>query len=370
MDTITGAEPSRMPIQALLGDAETLYALAKDKTSDARAQLSRKISSILENELTLRESEMVADVLIALIVQAEKDLRKTIAQQLSVMDNVPLRLILQLANDEIDVATPILEKSKVLSDYDLIFIIKSKPAAYWQAIAARHSMTDPVLNALAETRDFNTALVLAKNQNIHLTEEALTILSDLAQESDVLAVPLLKRDDVTADIAEKLYEFVGEEIKQYISENFFALDLTAVNEVVDRSVAEFKQPARATEFMPDDYMIKAAETFKSKGGLDVRLMIETLRRGHMRSFVAQLSVYADLPVHVIAEILTQTSGQGLAIIARAYDISRNDFISMFSLTCKIWNHGYLVSTEDIKSAIQYFEKITPDMAHEIIEKSH
>lgn len=352
---------------ALLGDTQKLYNLARDKGSAARIELSRTIGHILETDVSPRESELIADVLIQLIQQAESDLRQAVSEQVSVLNNVPLRLVLQLANDDIEIATPVLKKSAVLGDLDLMYIIKAKTSEYWQAIATRENISDALIDVLADTDDLDTALVLVDNMNITLTDHALTALSDIAQSSEALALPLLRRDDVASDVAARLYQYVGQEIKSFISQNYDLDVQDSISEAVDRSVAEFTAPVTPKNFMPDGYMINAAQKFKEQGVLNVKLMVSTLRRGHMRSFVAQFSVYIDVPAETIGHILSQTHGQGLAIAAKAFGIDRQDFLSIFMLTSKIWNHGRLVDPHDIKSAIEYYNRATPEMALDIMK---
>src|SRR6056297_122186 len=126
----------------------------------------------------------MADVMISLMRQAEIDLREALAERLAVLDNVPLRLVLQLSNDEIDVARPVLKQSPVLSDMDLIYIMKSKGPEYWQAIAQREHMSNQIMNLLSDTRDVETGIALVENEKITLTEHTLNVLSEVAQNSD------------------------------------------------------------------------------------------------------------------------------------------------------------------------------------------
>lgn len=355
---------------ALLGDTRELYELARDKSPEARLELSHTIGCILEADVTTREGELVADVLIKLMRQAECDLRQAVSEQISLLNNVPLRLVLQLANDDIEIAKPMLKNSQVLGDIDLMYIVKAKTSEYWQAIATRESISDGLIDVLADTNDLDTALVMVDNMNITLTEHALVALSDIAQNSEILALPLLRRDDVAGDVAARLYQYVGQEIKAFISDNYDLDTQNAVSEVLDRSVDEFSTPVTPDSFMPDEYMINAAQGFKQQGTLNVPLMLSTLRRGHMRSFVAQFSVYVDVPTEIIGQILSQTHGQGLAIAAKASGLEKQDFLSIFMLTNKIWNHGRLVDPHDIKSAIGYYNRATPEMARSILKGKH
>lgn len=357
------------PLLVRLYDSHKLYGLAKDKKPLARVELTSAVSDLLEMNLSTRESELVADVLIELIRQAEKDLREALAERLSVLDNVPLRLILKIANDDIDIARPVLKNSSILGDLDLIYIIKSKSPQYWQAIAARESMSSQVVNILADTRDLDTAITLAENKNIALTEHAVVVLSDMAQGSEKLAAPLLRRDEITDEIASRLYQFVGQEVKKFITENY-QIESGLLIDTVDDVVLELVGAAEdLSEFMPTANMLKAAERFKEKGLLTVQLMLGTLRRGQISSFVAQFSKFTGLDVRTVSEILMQPNGQGLAVACKAYDVLKPDFVSIYLLTNRVRNRGKMVDMGDMTRAVNYFNRIKPEVARNIISNS-
>ncbi len=356
------------PLLVRLYDSQKLYGLAKDKKPLARAELTTAVSQLLEMQLSPRETELVADVLIALMRQAETDLRQALAERLSIMDNVPLRVILQIANDTIDIASPVLRNSPVLSDMDLIYIIKSKSAQYWQAIAARRSLSEHLVNLLADTRDFDTAMVLAENMNIKLNERAMTVLSDLAQGKDQLASPLLRRDEITNDIAASMYKLAGQGIRQYILDNF-DVGTDALIDTVDEVILEFMEVTEATNFVPTSSMVKNAERFKEKGLLTVNAMLQTLKRGQVQSFTAQFAEFTGMSISTVSDILNQPSGQGLAVACKAFNIAKTDFISIFLLTNRFRNQGKMVDMKDMNRAIYYFDNIKMEVAQGIMENS-
>ena len=356
------------PLLVRLYDSQKLHNLAKDKQPMARAQLVTAVSDLMEMKLSPRENELVADVLVALVRQDELDLRQALAERLSVIESVPLRVILQIANDSIEVAASVLRNSPVLGDMDLAYIIKSKDASYWPAIAERQALSDPVQTMLAETKDFDTAVALAENMSIKLTERTVTILSDLAQGKDTLAMPLLRRDEVSSDIAAKLYKFAGQEIKQYILENF-DVDSSVVRNVLDEITLEFIDSSDVNEFAPTPAMTKSAERFAEKGILTASLMLGSLKRGHIQSFIAQFSRFTGLAQETIIDVLLQPTGQGLAVACRAYKISKPDFISIYLLTNKVRSPGKMVDIREMTRAIQYYDQIKYEMAKEIMDNS-
>lgn len=356
------------PLLVRLHDTQKLYALAKDKQPLARVELISIITTLFDMDLSVRESELVADVLIVLMRQAEQDLRRALSEKLSTMDNVPLRLILQISNDEIDIAAPVLRQSSILGELDLIYIIKSKDSRYWREIAARRELSDQVMNILADTRDFGTALALVKNEGIKLTEHTLSVLADLAHESEAIAAPLLRRNEVPREIAANLYRFVGEELKQYIVEHH-GVEARALTEAIDEIVLEFVDVAEEEQFAPPPSTLKMAERLKQKGLLNVNTMLGMLKRGQMQSFVAMFTEYTGLSADTTVSILRQSSGQGLAVTCRAFDISKQEFISLYLLSNRLRNGGRMVDLKDITRAISYYDRIQPAIAKSIIGNS-
>lgn len=357
------------PLLVRLYDSHRLYGLAKDKKPLARAELTTVVSDLLQMNLSIRESELVADVLIELVRQAEKELREALAERLSILDNVPLRLILKIANDDIEIARPVLKNSPVLGDLDLIYIIKSKSTEYWQAIATRSTLSDQVINILADTRDIDTAIAMAENKNIKLSERAAVILSDMAQDSETLAAPLLRREEIGNEIASKLYKFVGQELKKFITQNY-QIESSLLIDTVNDVVLELTEAAQETgEFVPTANMLKAADRFKEKGLLTTQLMLGTLRRGQVQSFVAQFSKFTGLSTKTVEEVLTQPNGQGLAVACKAFGILKADFISIYLLTNRVRNRGRMVDMNDMTRAVNYYNRIKADVARNIMTNS-
>ena len=152
-----------VPMLVKLHDSHQLYDLARDKKPMAQEELSSAVAELLDMETSERERELIADVLISLMRQAEKDLKMALADKLSRIDHIPLRLALHIANAEIEVASPVLKNSMALGDMDLVYIIHSKPSSYWRMIAQRKVMSDQLISSLVDTKDNATVQCLLEN---------------------------------------------------------------------------------------------------------------------------------------------------------------------------------------------------------------
>lgn len=377
------------PVLARLNAAYALYRDSRDKRPMARMQLTGVVSDLMALNLTAHEIEMVADVLIALARQAEVDLRKAMAERLSALDNVPVRLVMQMANDEIAVARPVLKASPVLGEAELTEIIATKGPAHWQVIAQRAHLPEAVIDRLADTRDHPTAQALAENIEIMLTQHAVGVLADMAQSSEVLAMPLLRRAEVPDAVASQLYRHVGHTLKKFILKNY-EVDTDALMETLDDVVLEFVERAESRKgavprerpvhvptfaapgeraFMPTGAMVRAAGQFRAKGLLTIQLMLNTLRRGQMASFVAQLAGYCGLEPEDVLEILHQSRGRALAVVCRAAGIGRADFISLYLLTNTVRSSVQTVDLPHLSAAVGVYERTGPDMARQIVAQS-
>lgn len=371
MDLNVLDQSSKMtPLLVKLYDSQKLDSLSKDEQPAARAELTAAVTELLEMDLSPREGELVADVLISLMRQAERDMRQVLAERLAIMDDVPLRLVLQMANDDIEVAGSVLSKNTVLSDLDLIYIIKGKGADHWKHIAKRPEMSDQIINILVDTGEKATVQNLVENQKITLTEYAIDVAADMACKDQVLAKPLLQREEVSEDIAKRIYQHVGQALKTHIIESY-ALEMDgSVADLVDDVIDEFVEAAGDLKYIiPSSSMLSAAERHMEKGLLTVKMMIGSLRRGQIQAFIAQFSQFTGMSPETVAEVLTQSSGQGLAVTCRAFDVAKADFMSIFLLTNRIRSEGKMVDLKDMEKAMSYFTRVDGKVAKDIVKNS-
>lgn len=358
--------PDAAPFLVRLYDSHRYYSLACEDRPQARADLTEAVAHLLQQNLGAREGELVADVLITLLRQAEMDLRCALAERLAAMDTVPLRLVLNLANDEIAVAAPVLRDSPVLSDLDLIYIVKSHGAEHWRSIAARDGLGDDLIDLLAEKRDISTAIILSENQRITLTSFAMNVMSSMAGESESLARPLLARAELPVDIARKLYNHVSPALKTYIAQHFEGALPADVKGAVDDLFLEFGDEADADPFTPSDESMKAAKQMAAVDHLNMTAIMDTLRRGQIKSYIAMMSVYTHLPVAAIRDVIEQSSGRKLAVLCRALELHKGDFSTMYLLTHRVRSRDRLVNHNELLAALSYFDRVPVDTAKKLM----
>ena len=359
------------PALVRLYDQQQILEMSQDTAPEARVELVSIITSLLEMELSPRESELVADVLISLMRQIERDLCAALAHHLAAMDAVPLRLALHMANQSIDVAAPILQHSPVFSDIDLMYIIKSKSADYWQAIAKREGLSRNLTHTLASCKDVDTALALADNQAIALDDQVLRTLIQLAQthSHEDLSYALILRDEMTQDIAKTLYRCASVAIRHHIAEHFEIPphELKAIMDQITEDVDQTLTQSRSAS-VPSDYdrYLDIARRYKQKGELTIDMMVKTLKRSQHRAFAAQLAVMLGIDLALAAQIVKQKSGKSFAISCKTLEIERNNFLALFMLLSRLRNGGKMVDASVVAKASRDYDSISDENAQTLM----
>lgn len=132
-------------------DVDTLMRLARDKSVGSRTKLADIIGDLFFGATgTLNDSEqtIMSDILRQLIQDVEISVRKHLAIQLSNQADAPHDLVIALANDESEVAYPLLLRSRVLRDQDLVAIVHHRTLEHQLAVSMRDSVSTTVSSTL------------------------------------------------------------------------------------------------------------------------------------------------------------------------------------------------------------------------------
>jgi uncharacterized protein (DUF2336 family) len=187
------------------GSIEALLRMALDRSSAGRSALAQSIADIcLEASAALNPKELALtfDILHTLIHSVEMRVRRELAQRLAPLRNVPRDLIVTLANDQIDVAYPVLVESDVLEDADLISVAQEQRASYQIAITLRANLSARVSQALVDTNNLDVIDSLMRNPEAEIEQATMEQLVEISRGTPPLRRPLLQRHDLSADLAD------------------------------------------------------------------------------------------------------------------------------------------------------------------------
>lgn len=368
IDTVKANQSKVMPMLVELYNAQQIQDLAQNNDQGSRSELLDIITELLGMELSPREGELIADVLICLMRQVERDVCVALSEKLADMENAPLRLVMHIANEAIDIARPVLSRSPVFSDMDLIYIIRAQSADYWRALATRTQMGAEAIVELAKQDDAQTAQYLADNGDITLPHEALSLLTERARVNEKLAKQLLVRSELTPDIVRTLYHGVGVALKHYIRQNFESFSDQA-DHALDEVVLDFEDVSETAEQEVAAPLSDVSAATKAVcDGVHVARMVKCLEKGQYKEFLVDFAQRTQISAENINYIISQESGQGLAVVCKAMRIERRDFVSLYLLMNRIRMKGGMVDPKNLRRATRYYDQIGRDVAEDILER--
>ncbi len=325
---------------------QKLIQLAQEQSSDGRRELLREITDLFtasQSEISETESLHFAEIVGHLISEVETDVRQHLAERLSTVDNAPHGIVTMLANDEIDVARPLLESSPVLRNADLIDIIRKRSQDHLSSVAGRDEVDESVSDALVDRGDDQVLEKLARNQGAALSRSAASKMVARSEKNPGLQEPLVTRADLPPDLVNQMYFWVSEKLREHIMAATGDLDEVGGN------------PDTTENASPAEKFIRRKILLKQ---LDPPLLVELMREGRMAEFVEGFARLTGLDNKTAQKVLSDETQQALAIACKASGIDKDHFSSLARLT----SSNGTMEAADIFEIIELYEKIPEEAA--------
>ncbi len=310
--------------------AQADWSLAADADAAVRGELARKIARLAPN-LSADEQDRLRQMTYATLALLARDqivmVRQILAEALKDVANAPPEVIRQLAHDsEIAVSGPILEFSPVLTDEDLLEIIRSAPVAgAVSAISRRGAVHETVADAIAGTDDVEAIALLLANPSAQIREETLDLLLDRAPRHEAWHGPMVRRPHLSARAATRLARFVAESLLKILDQRTDFDDATkqAVAAAVRRRVEErgsdmaaFRPNGRRSDVdAAAETPRQAAEGMHRSGHLSEAVIATALSANDIEFVVSALALRADVSIERVRKIVSTQSAKGMTALA-------------------------------------------------------
>ena len=197
--------------------AEIETALGQRSDTQRGAMLRQMTDLFLNSAGSLSEDHVAIfdDVMMRLVAHIETEALAELSAKLAPVGNAPANVIGHLSrNDNIEVSGPVLEKSNLLSDPDLIEIAQTKSQQHLAAIAGRRSISTLVTTVLIGRGDHEVALKVAGNSGAHISSNTYLSVLKRARGDEALTAAVANRRDLPQDMFEQLVHEATETVRQ------------------------------------------------------------------------------------------------------------------------------------------------------------
>lgn len=278
-----------------LSEADVQRLLA-DPSQDTRVDVAAKVAKQADVDgLSPEERALAEDIIRVLSRDAALRVRQALADQLKESQHLPRDVAVALANDVDAVSLPVLTHSMVLSDEDLIQIIRSSGEGKQAAIAARERVSAAVADAIVEADNPAAVATLVANDGAEIGEKTLQRVLDRHGDNEAIKEPMAKRGHLPVTVLERLVVAASANLREILAKR---RDLPV--ELASDLVLNTQERATATLLSPSSPAAEALELalhLHRSGRLTPSLIVRAICLGDIAFVEASFAVLGDVPVH-------------------------------------------------------------------------
>ncbi len=284
--------------------------LLSGSSPQVRAQTTAKIAAQFDAAaLSSAERAIAEDIFRALVKDTEVLVREALATHLKATPDLPHDVALALASDVDSVALPVIKFSEVLTDEDLIEILRSQEPAKQVAIAQRPDVSERVSDAVVGTGNEVAVARLIGNEGAALSENALDQVIERYQESGPVADSLARRPNLPPAISERVVAALAERLQDYLVSQH---DLSP--DVASTLILRAREHATVTLVdygSSDTELTSLIDQLDRKKGLTASLLLRALCVGDLNFFERAMAKLTELPLQNVRVLIHDKGMLGL-----------------------------------------------------------
>jgi len=288
--------------------------LMAEPSPDLRVELAGKLAADLSSHaLSAAEVKIAQEIVRILARDVEEKVRASLSRGLRHAANLPRDVARMLATDVEYVALPILADSLVLTDADLIEIVRGGGGLHQEAIASRTNLPETVSDTLITHGRESAVVVLMSNATARIADDGFDRAVTRFADSTPVKEAMVLRNKLPAAVAERLVAMVSKAFQVHLVQRHDLAPGTAANIVLTaREHAIIHLSVGASD---DDLRQMVAQMHRN-GRLTPSLILRALCTGDIGFFEAALAVRADVPLDNAQILIHEPSRRGFAALYR------------------------------------------------------
>ena len=271
----------------------------------ARAYLHSDLSS---DDLAAAEGAMIM-----LLDDPSPLVRQAMSDVFASSQKAPPVVVRALADDPFEVAPPLIERSPLLNDEDLVELVAAGKPQTQLAIAQRPLLTTTVAAALADTASAEACLALLENGDAQITLAAIERIIERFGHTAPIRENLLSRDDLPMAMRQTLLSKLSQTLAGFVTARNWLVPEQA--EYAAREACEKATVALAAE-TPYEEIGELVRHLRQSGQLTAGMLLRALMSGNVVLFEEALAELSDLPLERVGSHVEDRNLAGFRALYR------------------------------------------------------
>jgi len=284
-----------------------LHWLRTAPSGDRAEATSALARAFLYSDLSENDRAAAEGAMIMLLDDPSPLVRRALAEVFAGCEDAPATVVHALANDQPDVAAPILQRSPLLLDSDLVEAIASGEAERQIAIATRAKLPCSVSAAIAEVGCAEACLLLLENEDAETVAFSLDRIVQRFGHLAAIRNAILSRDDLPAPTRQALVFKLSETLADFVTARGWLGEDRACR--ITREACEKATIALAAESHEGEVR-PLIRHLRESGQLNAGLILRSLLSGNVELFEEALADLAQVPLTRVVGIVHDRRGAG------------------------------------------------------------
>ncbi len=288
--------------------------LMAEPSPDLREELAGRLAADLSgNTLTVTEVALAQDIVRILARDVEEKVRAALSRGLRHTSQLPRDVARKLADDVEFVALPLLADCMVLTDDDLIDIVRAGSCLKQEAIASRTNLPEAVSDVIIVQAQEPAVVVLMGNTAANIADASFGKAVDRFAANTRVKEAMVLRGRLPAAVAERLVTMVSKALQTH---------LVMTHELSPAIAADIVLSAREHAIIhlswgaSDEDLRHMVTQMHRNDRLTPSLLLRSLCTGDIAFFEAAMAVRGDIPLENAQILIHEPGRRGLAALYR------------------------------------------------------
>lgn len=295
--------------------AEDVRNLKDDRSAHARESTAAKVADqFCQGNLSDSERQIAEEIFGFLVRDVAVKVREALCHHLKESRHVPHDVALSLARDVESVALPMIESSQVLSDEDLIEIVRCQGTARQKAVARRVQVSEQVSEVLIETENEEVVTTLVENPTTDLSEQVMQRVVESFPDSEAVQSVLAQRAELPVSVAERLVGLVSYTMRQHLIDHY-DIPVDETGDVV-KQTREHATLSLIGSSQNLESVRRLVRQLFTNGHLTPSILLRSMSMGKLVFFEVAMAELAKVPIMTVRTLLYEQDALGFSSIFR------------------------------------------------------
>ncbi|MEP2942629.1 MAG: DUF2336 domain-containing protein [Hyphomicrobiales bacterium] len=301
------------------------------------------------------DGELLGDILARLLQSLDTSKKIEIADQIAVCDVVPVKVVRYLALEPIEIAEAVLTHSPVLTDNDLLVVIRIRGFGHMIAISSRENLSAKVSSELVKYGDETVWVSLVENTGAKISPKTFHQLSGYVKNSEVVLVTLLSRSDIPEYILRKIVIDAGEAARPFLMSGGLMHLAAILDDKIERQTRKKQMHPSLDDLRAITQKLRQGKPNKK---LSERDFLSIIEEGDFNKIVCVFSHITGIPLKNALELFSKHQFEPAILAFRARGIQR-DTLEAF-LNAQPWK--LILAPENRRHFLTVYDKLKPATA--------